>query len=186
MFKQAVYNADLTECLEIGYFTNEKDEIQIESFKPTTKKVPSVLPKKITSLKNAFKNNINITISGIEHWDTSNVTNMAGMFFGATSFNQDISKWDVSKVKTMNGMFKKAKKFNQPIGSWNTSNVTDMSGMLYWAYKYKQNISKWNVSNVKKIAFIDIMFMIRIEYWIIMCVLFVQLILFLLWFLILG
>ncbi|WGD32835.1 hypothetical protein Mccp14020TZ_03410 [Mycoplasma capricolum subsp. capripneumoniae] len=111
---------------------------------------------------------------------------MAGMFFGATSFNQDISKWDVSKVKTMNGMFKKAKKFNQPIGSWNTSNVTDMSGMLYWAYKYKQNISKWNVSNVKKIAFIDIMFMIRIEYWIIMCVLFVQLILFLLWFLILG
>ncbi|XWT76385.1 hypothetical protein V2P69_00830 [Mycoplasma capricolum subsp. capricolum] len=38
MFKQAVYNTDLTECLEIGYFTNEKGEIQIESFKPTTKK----------------------------------------------------------------------------------------------------------------------------------------------------
>ncbi|WP_434329638.1 BspA family leucine-rich repeat surface protein [Mycoplasma capricolum subsp. capricolum] len=175
--KLAVYNKDKTKCLQIGYFTNDKGEIQIEQFPETVCKVPESLPKQITSLKNAFKNNINITISGIEHWDTSNVKNMNRMFARAKNFNQDISKWDVSKVETMNGMFKSAKKFNQPIGNWNTSNVTDMSGMFYWAYKSKQDISKWDFSNVKKIAFIDIVFMIQIGFRIMICVSFVQFIL---------
>ncbi|SRX59048.1 hypothetical protein MMC68K_00608 [Mycoplasma mycoides subsp. capri] len=30
IFKQAIYNANQTECLEIGYFTNEMSKIQIE------------------------------------------------------------------------------------------------------------------------------------------------------------
>ncbi|MEP1151296.1 MAG: BspA family leucine-rich repeat surface protein [Balneola sp.] len=44
------------------------------------------------------------TVNGVEvttslDWDVSNVTNMASMFQGAESFNQDISNWDVSNVK---------------------------------------------------------------------------------------
>jgi surface protein len=62
----------------------------------------------------------------IGNWNTSNVTNMAGMFSKATSFNQPIGKWDTSNVTDMRDMFYEAKSFNQPIGNWDTSKVTDM------------------------------------------------------------
>ncbi|CBV67603.1 Putative uncharacterized protein [Mycoplasma leachii 99/014/6] len=146
--KQAIYNFDQTECLEIGYFTNDKDEIQIEQFKPTTKKVPSVLPKEITSLAQAFKDNQNESIDGIQYWNISNVTDMYSMFFNASSFNQDISNWDTSNVTDMDEMFCFAESFNQPIGKWETSKVKNMRYMFCWAYKFNQPISNWNVLNV--------------------------------------
>ena len=34
-------------------------------------------------------------------WDVSSVTNMSGMFYGATAFDQDIGSWDVSSVTNM-------------------------------------------------------------------------------------
>ncbi len=42
------------------------------------------------------------TYGHISLWDTSNVTNMSNMFWGATNFNQDyISRWDTSNVIDM-------------------------------------------------------------------------------------
>ena len=43
---------------------------------------------------------------------------MSGMFSGATSFNQDISKWKFPNVTNMNNMFYYAKSFNQDISKW--------------------------------------------------------------------
>ncbi|QVJ96676.1 DUF285 domain-containing protein [Mycoplasma mycoides subsp. capri] len=150
IIKQAIYNADKTECLEIGYqVSSDNGYIQIVPFPATIKKVPNVLPKQITSLKNAFENNINITISGIEHWDTSRIEDMQWMFFEAKNFNQPIGNWDVSNVIDMNGMFYGATSFNQDISEWNVSNVTDMWGMFYGAENFNQPIGKWDVSNVK-------------------------------------
>ncbi|MCP4966558.1 MAG: BspA family leucine-rich repeat surface protein, partial [bacterium] len=37
-------------------------------------------------------------------WDTSNVTNMGGMFSNAPAFNQDLGGWEVSNVTTMASM----------------------------------------------------------------------------------
>ena len=37
----------------------------------------------------------------IEIWDTSEVTNLAYVFYEKTTFNADISKWIVSKVTNM-------------------------------------------------------------------------------------
>lgn len=59
----------------------------------------------------------------IRGWDTSNVTNMEKMFFGATSFNIDISEWDTSKVTNMNRMFEDAKSFTKDISKWKVNNV---------------------------------------------------------------
>ena len=39
----------------------------------------------------------------IENWDTSEVTNLAFVFYGKSSFNDDISKWVVSSVTNMLG-----------------------------------------------------------------------------------
>jgi len=67
----------------------------------------------------------------ISLWDTSNVTDMVGMFAGAKEFNEDIGGWDTSNVIDMSWMFHKAKMFNKDIGGWDTSNVTDMSYMVF-------------------------------------------------------
>ncbi|XWT74928.1 BspA family leucine-rich repeat surface protein [Mycoplasma leachii] len=150
--KEAIYNADKTECLEIGYFVNSKSEIQIQHMPITIKKVPSALPKEITSLKFAFKDNENEFIDGIQYWDTSNVNNMWGLFLGASNFNQDISMWNTSNVTDMGAMFNGAKSFNQPIGNWNTSNVRDMSYMFFYAKEFNQNLNSWNTSNVRDMS----------------------------------
>ena len=62
----------------------------------------------------------------IEDWNTSEVTDMSGLFCQYYTFNEDISKWNTSKVTNMSGMFYRAMSFNKPIGGWDTSKVTDM------------------------------------------------------------
>lgn len=81
-------------------------------------------------------------------WDTSNVADMEGIFYGARAFNQSIANWDTGKVKTMQSMFRGAQSFNQPIGNWNTRKVWDMTGMFNGAVSFNQPIGGWNTSNV--------------------------------------
>ena len=68
--------------------------------------------------------------------DTSQVTNMRGMFKCASSFNQNISSWDTSSVTDMSEMFEGASSFNQPIGNWDTFCVTNMSRMFAAEHKF--------------------------------------------------
>ena len=84
----------------------------------------------------------------ISTWDVSNVTNMYGMFSGASSFNQDLSAWDVSNVTDMNYMFENATSFNQDLSAWDVRNVTNMSSMFQNASSFNQDLSAWDVSNV--------------------------------------
>ncbi len=87
----------------------------------------------------------------ISGWDTSKVSKMNFMFFGAKEFNQDISNWDVSKITNMQSMFRNAAKFNKDISDWNTSKVTTMSSMFSGAEKFNQDLAKWDVSSVTTI-----------------------------------
>ena len=70
-------------------------------------------------------------IVGLDNWDTSNVTEMYGMFYD-TGYNA--TTWDIGNLR-----------------NWDTSKVTDMGYMFYYAgYKasYLLNLSNWNVRNV--------------------------------------
>ena len=89
----------------------------------------------------------------ISGWNTSNVTNMSYMFDGATSFNQNISTWDTSHVTDMNHMFMNARAFNQDISGWNTSSVTNMNNMFYGASAFNKSIGAWNTSNVTDMSY---------------------------------
>jgi len=97
--------------------------------------------------------------SGIQYapsmalWDTSQVTDMTGMFDSAVSFNQDIGNWDTSQVTDMSGMFSNAASFNQDIGNWDTSQVTDMSWMFFHAASFNQDIGNWDTSQVTDMSY---------------------------------
>lgn len=89
----------------------------------------------------------------LNHWDTSNVENMQGLFYRADNFNGDITQWNTSNAKKMDRMFRQTGKFNQDIGGWNTSNVNDMSWMFYIANDFNQNLSDWDTSNVNDMSY---------------------------------
>ena len=109
--------------------------------------VPTNIPSSVTNIAGMFLGASNFN-QNISSWNTSNVTDMSFMFYNASNFNQDISPWSTSKVTYMNFMFYRASTFNQNISSWNTSNVIYMNDMFYEASTFNQNISMWNVSSV--------------------------------------
>ena len=76
------------------------------------------------------------------------LTDMFMMFYGCSSFNQDLNSWDVSNVINMDAMFFMCSSFNKPLNRWNVSNVTTMDGMFYTCEKFDQDLSSWNVSKV--------------------------------------
>ncbi|MFV0505830.1 MAG: BspA family leucine-rich repeat surface protein [Bacteroidales bacterium] len=104
-----------------------------------------------TSLQNIFNGAVivNFDISG---WDVSKITDMSGMFSGATAFNNGDKSlnWEskTAAVTSMANMFQNATAFNQDISGWDVSKVTDMSGMFTGASAFNQNISPWNISSL--------------------------------------
>ena len=104
------------------------------------------------SMNSAFYGASNLTINATDVPDLSRVTDMAGMFFNARAFNQDIGDWNVSSVTDMDRMFNNTFSFNQDIGSWNVSNVESMWAMFQVARAFNQDIGGWNVSNVENMS----------------------------------
>ena len=98
-------------------------------------------------------------ISGLEPFDSSNTTNMRGLFIRATSLPsiEILEKWNTSNVTEMSYAF-----YNSPIISlsglenWDTSNVTNMSGIFQYCKQLKDvdAIKNWNTSNVLNMSFI--------------------------------
>ena len=85
----------------------------------------------------------------LSEWDTSNVTNMNGMFEDCTNFKSaNIANWDTSKVEDMRWVFT-GSKFNEEIAGWDVSNVENMRSMFYGCKKFNSDLSQWNVRKVK-------------------------------------
>lgn len=100
------------------------------------------LSKKFYSCNTYFVAN-----SSFANWNTSNITNMSGMFKYTSWFNQIIGNWDTSTVTDMSYMFSNTS-FNQNIGNWNTANITGIRVMFKDATIFNQNIGNWNTSKV--------------------------------------
>ena len=101
-----------------------------------------------------FKNAKLSNIGNLSELDTSNVTNMRGMFY-QSEIQGDINSlksWDVSNVTNMQNMFAYSNFTGNLDGleNWNTKKVTDMSG-LFSNSKFDSNINglkKGDVSSV--------------------------------------
>jgi hypothetical protein len=86
----------------------------------------------------------------ISAWDTSQVTNMSGMFDGRAGFNDDISRWDVSSCFYFYNMFRDARNFNANISNWRGGDFrnTFLVGMFQDAWSFRQDLSSWDVTGV--------------------------------------
>ena len=94
-------------------------------------------------MEEMFREASSFNSDSISNWNTSSVTNMFGMFFRATSFNQDLF-WDTSSVTNMGYMFSRAASFNSSsILNWNVSKVTRMNQMFKGATDFAQNLCLW-------------------------------------------
>ncbi|CAD5903101.1 BspA family leucine-rich repeat surface protein [Carnobacterium maltaromaticum] len=88
---------------------------------------------------------------GIENLDTSNVTNMAHMFFGTRSLSElNVSNFDTSNVANMNSMFNTTMTSSGRIdvSNFDTSNVTNMSSMFERIGIFELDVSNFDTSNV--------------------------------------
>jgi surface protein len=97
-----------------------------------------------TSLSYAFPDTPNLVSAPRTTTGLESVTNMSGMFYGASKFNADVRRWDVSNVTDMGSMFQ-ASAFNQDIGGWDVSNTTILRSMLSFT-PFNQDIGRWDVS----------------------------------------
>lgn len=107
----------------------------------------------ITDLSWLFQHYGSAFNEDIGYWDTSSVTSMEGVFWGAELFNQDISGWNTSNVTSMRYMFYEAESFNNPLSDWDTSSVTNMGMMFFGAKQFNQDIGNWNLSSVGEIDY---------------------------------
>ncbi|WP_081836773.1 BspA family leucine-rich repeat surface protein [Bacteroides sp. Ga6A2] len=90
-------------------------------------------------------------IEGISNLNTSNVTNMYGMFYNCKSLTKlDVRNFDTSKVTNMGGMFFDCICLTElDVSNFNTSKVTDMHGMFFDCICLTElDVSNFNTSNV--------------------------------------
>ena len=92
----------------------------------------------------------------IENLNTSEVTDMSGMFLQCTSLTElDLSHFDTSKVTDMSYMFCWCTSLeNLDLSTFNTSKVDNMYYMFYYCPKLVSlNVSSFNTSNVTNMGF---------------------------------
>ena len=90
----------------------------------------------------------------LSQWITSNVIAMSDMFLSASAFTSDLSNWDVSNVTSLKDAFWEASAFNADLSKWNTAAVTNMESTFNSASAFNADLSKWNTVAVTNMQFI--------------------------------
>jgi surface protein len=106
-----------------------------------------------TNTHNWFHNMVLLTtVTGIANLNTSEVTDMSGMFSGCERLNQslDLRTWNVAKVTDMSSMFEDCKVLpSLNLSNWNTAKVTNMSNMFEGCKALTiLNLTNWNTAKV--------------------------------------
>ena len=87
----------------------------------------------------------------IASWNTSEITDMAYLFYRKASFNEDISRWDVSNVTSLRSTFSGATSFNGDLSRWNVRRVTGMHRCFSGATSFNQQLGgSWAQSTANK------------------------------------
>ena len=95
------------------------------------------------------------TIEGIEYLNTTNVTDMSGMFWGCVALTTlDVSKFDTKNVTNMSNMFHWCLVLTTlDVSNFDTQNVTNMSNMFYNCHTLTTlNVSNFDTQNVTNMS----------------------------------
>ena len=93
------------------------------------------------------KNNFDLNIN-FGNFDTSNVTNMSGMFYNSKATILDVSNFDTSNVTNMHAMFYNSQAKTLDVSNFDTSKVTDMSSMFNGSQATTLDLSSFDTSKV--------------------------------------
>jgi len=132
--KEATETFDLSEGKNygvVGYIVPNTEDISVTTYTAYIQGEGKIKANKDSSY--LFYNFKNVeVIEGLEYLDTSNVTNMQGMFASCNSLlSIDLSNFDTSNVTNFQSMFSACGKLKElDVSSFNTSNLTNMHGMF--------------------------------------------------------
>ena len=111
----------------------------------------------VTDMSGMFEYCLSLIELDLSNFDTSNVTDMSYMFFKCESLtNLDLSNFDASNVTNMGSMFLYCFSLVEIIGieNFNTMNVKKMTRMFLGCASLKRlDLSKWNTSNVEDMSY---------------------------------
>ncbi len=141
--EEGTHTIRISGTMEAFYFNDEGDKEKIYT-------VENLGDVSWVSLESAFKGCSNIT-KFIGQGNTSRVTNMAGMFFKASSLTSlDLSNFNTSRVTNMAYMFFKASSLTSlDLSNFNTSRVINMKYMFALASSLTSlDLSNFNTSRV--------------------------------------
>ena len=105
----------------------------------------------VTNMSGMFYYCDKLTSLDVSNFDTSQVTNMGEMFFGSTRLTiLDVSNFDTSEVTNMSSMFYGCSGLTSlDLSNFDTSQVTNMSLMFYYCSKLTSlDVSKFDTSEV--------------------------------------
>ena len=110
----------------------------------------------VTDMSGMFSYCPNLTDLTLGDMDTSNVENMSEMFFGCSSLTSlDVSSFNTSSVKSMSFMFARCRALETlDLSSFDTSNVRGTAYMFYRCSNLKTlDLSSFDVSNVDSMQY---------------------------------
>jgi len=102
----------------------------------------------VTNMSGMFKDtkarSINLT-----SLNTSKVTNMISMFEGSNAISLNLNSFNTTNVVSMISMFQNSKATSLSLTRFNTKNVKDMTNMFSGSAATSINVSSFNTSNVR-------------------------------------
>ena len=129
------------------------DEFGYNNVDVTSLDIRTVDTSNVTDMYGMFSDCSNLTSLDLSNFNTSNVTTMENMFFYCTSLTSlDVSHFDTSNVTNMGYMFAYCSGLTSlDVSSFDTSNVTNIGGMFNGCSGLTSlDLSNFNTSNVTK------------------------------------